>query len=77
MKVKELLVKLARMNPETEVLVACDAEGNRFSVLTDIDEALTPKAHEAPAWDCTIRVAEELEPEELNDYRGVVILWPT
>ena len=37
MKVKELIKQLERENPESEVILQKDAEGNSYSPLSDVD----------------------------------------
>lgn len=36
MKVKELIETLSKLNPELDVLIAKDAEGNGFSILHEV-----------------------------------------
>lgn len=39
MKVKDLIAQLQLLEPDTEVLVARDAEGNAYRALSEVDDA--------------------------------------
>lgn len=40
MRVRDLIAILEQLNPELEVVMACDGEGNDYSPLAQVDEAL-------------------------------------
>lgn len=40
MLVRDLMAILEQLNPELEVVMACDSEGNDYSPLAQVDEAL-------------------------------------
>ena len=42
MKVKELITKLQQSDETLEVVLASDAEGNRFHCLASLDDSLVP-----------------------------------
>jgi hypothetical protein len=67
------LIKILKSWPDkqTEVLLACDAEGNHFSNLDEVAEALMD------SHGCIVDVAdEEGGEEELSGTRSVLVIYP-
>lgn len=71
MKVKKLIAILSKLDPEFDVVMSKDGEGNNFSPLSDTGTALYKPD---TTWSGEIITTDELEgDEELN----AVVLWPT
>lgn len=69
MKVRELRNLLFEIeDQEAEVLISRDAEGNRMNVIYDVTESLYD--------DEEIYSPDEIDPDEIDDFRPVVVLWP-
>lgn len=67
MKVKKLIEALSKLNPDLEVILSADAEGNSFSEVEELG------IYHFNAEDREIYRNDELEDgEELN----AVVLWP-
>lgn len=72
MKVRDLTTKLANLNPELDVIMSKDPEGNRFYSLDEVESAYAyPNDWE---W-------EFVHPDDVAEYEGnelteVVVLWP-
>ena len=65
MTVKELIEKLATMEPTREVILSRDEEGNGYANLTDVEDS----ACGSPGEPCHPDDADE-------DFDRVVVLWP-
>ncbi len=86
MKVKELIEELSKCDPECEVILSKDAEGNSYSPADGIDDSYIYKPgnrYSRELWDLE-DLKEELEDgylgeEEFNEIAALpkcVILWP-
>ena len=74
MKVRELIKKLAELDPEAIVIVSKDAEGNRFSPLSQID---TGWYQADSTWSGEIHEdSENPDRDDVKDLPRAVVLWP-
>lgn len=82
MKVKELIEKLQKCDPESLVVMSEDGEGNGFSPLSDVDDSHNYAADSTWSGEIGLR---ELTPrledsgfteEDLLDGEKCVVLWP-
>lgn len=83
MKVGELILRLSKINPNSEVILSKDSEGNSYSPLADMGEN---EYRADSTWDGEIGY-KELTPELIDDgytdedliKDGVpaIVLWPT
>ena len=66
MKVKELIKRLKQENPESEIVLAADEEGNYFTPLSVVECAIyDPEEHEV----------YDPDAQDING-ENAVILWP-
>ena len=73
MKVKELIKELSKINPELEVVMSSDGEGNSFSPLYDFYMgAYFPDSTWSGEFSYTDENDKYLSPEEIND----ICMWP-
>lgn len=79
MKVQELIDQLNTMNPEAEVLLARDAEGNGYSPCT----AFSTDLKLVPTWSADAAVFNQVDVNEgaftqkdYDDAPDCVVLWP-
>lgn len=70
MKVKKLIKKLMKLDPDSIVVMASDAEGNKFSPLSDTTEELYFANN---SWSGDIASEED----ETHGADPAVVLWPT
>ena len=75
MKVKQLIKQLQKVNPNFEVVLSKDGEGNSFSPASDIGVyAYTPDN----TWSGEIRdLDDELEEDEDKPVANAIVIWPT
>ena len=67
MNVKDLIEKLQEFDPETDVLIAIDPEGNGFNPLASDGVVLSHRNHEG----------EPCNPDDADeDISQMVVLWP-
>lgn len=73
MKVKELMKLLENFEPETEVVMSSDSEGNSFSPLDSLSTGFyIPDS----TWSGDFIEAKEVEEEEdVDDYESAICLW--
>ena len=77
MKVKELTEQLRDMNPETEVLVSSDAEGNRINAVHEADTTWAMKEEYGRMVEWVGVADEDVGTEyEREHVQRVVIIWP-
>lgn len=77
MKVKDLIEILKRCDPEQSVIMSRDAEGNRYSPLSEAVDGM--KYWPENTWSGTCydsNDADEFSPEDWNSLENVVVLWP-
>lgn len=77
MKVKELLKFLNECDPDAEVILSSDAEGNKYSPCTEYENSLfyVPDcAYEGEVFDNFNELLQFYE--ELPSYNKAVVLWP-
>lgn len=60
MKIKQLIKKLQKLDPELEVIISSDAEGNCFNYLEDID----------------VETGDEVELQNSEVVKDCIILFP-
>ena len=85
MKVKQLIKELKKCNPESEVIVAKDEEGNGFSPLADIDGencVYTPDSTWSgelfdSRWTPDEACLDKKEHAKMLKKKRAVFLWPT
>jgi hypothetical protein len=78
MKVKELLELLNDVDPEAEVVLSSDGEGNSFSPCADYSPQYRYEADST--WNGELVSAEdpdEFDEERWNEAVPCVVLWPT
>jgi hypothetical protein len=76
-KVKELTEQLRDMNPETEVLVSSDAEGNHINGVYEADTSWAMKESYGRQVEWGVIADEDVGTEyERDDCERVVIIWP-
>lgn len=80
MRVGELIEQLQKEDPQTQVFVASDEEGNSFHELADIGTYYSPNADE---YDIEIYNKEDLETEpelkesfDAGELDEVLVIWP-
>ena len=84
MKVKKLIKELKKCNPDSEVILAKDEDGNGFSPLVEIDGEncvyTADSTYSGELFDCrwTANEAclEEKEYKEMLKKKRAVFLWP-
>lgn len=74
MKVKQLIKQLQKFDPDHEVILSGDSEGNRFSPASELGEyCYTPEN----TWSGEIRdLDDELEEDEAKPVANAVVIWP-
>jgi hypothetical protein len=73
MTVAELIVKLSRQNPNAEVVMSSDSEGNSFRKLTDITEgSVWQPSTQTPH----VEFGDRPEHEVMDGGSKAVCLWP-
>jgi hypothetical protein len=79
MKVKELIAELQKLDPETLVVLAKDAEGNGYKSLADVNAGMGFAAGEIGYLELTNRLREAGYTEDdlcAKDAVPCVVLWP-
>ena len=80
MRVGELIEQLQKEDPQTQIVVSADEEGNRFHKLADLGAGFTPNVDD---WEMEIYGQEDIKTEpdikesfEAGQLEEVLIIWP-
>jgi hypothetical protein len=73
MTVAELIVKLSRLNPNAEVVVSSDPEGNHFRKLNDMTEGVMWQEGRVVS---SVEFGDRPDHECLSGTTKAVCLWP-
>ena len=73
MKVREVMEQLKNIDPEREVVLSSDAEGNNYRMLYGLDSDMFYQTEEGWVFDEQERVDEDYP---LKDCIKAVVLWP-
>jgi hypothetical protein len=76
LKVKELIECLQGLDPELEVYVARDAEGNGFNFCNGAWEYFTTSTRPGAYFIDDVLAEEDVAEYEADDIRKVVVIWP-
>lgn len=77
MKVKDLMARLAEVNPDDEVVLASDAEGNSFSLLCQTEDLMAFHKGEVGLRELTPELAKiGYSKEDVIEGMSCVILYP-
>jgi hypothetical protein len=74
MKVKQLIKLLQDLDPNYNVVLSKDSEGNEFSPAAELMVAQYHKETDYSGW---IRIDEDREPDEDPIKKNCVVIWPT
>ena len=81
MKVKELIKQLEELNPEAEVIIASDEDGNNYSILSDIvseDGLKFQKSdYEIDLYDKDYREYEGITASTYKKLKECIVLYPS
>ena len=76
MKIKTLIKKLSKLNPEADVILASDAEGNSYSKFSDLLESkYEMNDYEINFFD-SCDIGDEITQKEFDKLKPAVILYP-
>lgn len=79
MKIKNLIKKLQKLNPEAIVILSSDSEGNFFSELKDISDEMkvgNVDSYELEIYNNMSVEDREITQKEFDKLKDCVILWP-
>lgn len=79
MKIRDLIAQLDQHDPELEVVLSRDPEGNGFHRLNDLSRAFADPTDIQGGYEIEqLRWREDLQEygESESDYTEVVVLWP-
>jgi hypothetical protein len=76
MKVQDLIENLKILNPEAEILMSQDGEGNGFSFLDGIGTGLVSKSDLHRSNIDNYLTEDNAEPEDFENAVPIVCFWP-
>jgi hypothetical protein len=78
MKVRDLIKEFELLDPDLDVYIAADSEGNMFNKFSDIGEGYIEVLEHNKYMsrvDCLYN-EEDLKEYDIEDFRKVIVLWP-
>lgn len=77
MTVKQLMEILNNCNPESEVVISSDGEGNSYSPLADYNDELYYFPESTWSGECLSKEDLDYKDREYSEADRCVVLWPT